>query len=369
MNNSQRVYELGQALWYDNIQRRMLENGELAWMIDEGLIYGVTSNPSIFNNAIGKSADYDAALAPLAAAGKPPKEIFEALAVADIQQACDLFLPLYKESSSTNGYVSMEVDPRLAQDTGGTLREARALWEMVARPNLMVKIPATKAGLPAVRAAIAAGINVNITLIFSCNRYLEVMDAYLAGLEERRAGGRDITTIASVASFFISRIDSRTDMLLEERVQAGNAAAAALLGKTAIANAKIAYQEFKRMFDSERFRALAEAGGRVQRPLWASTSTKNPAYPDTLYVDALIGPDTVNTVPPETLTAFNQHGKAEPTLEAGLAEAQIHLVQLAEHGIVLDEITEWLEKDGVEKFSDAFSELLETVRQRSALAS
>ena len=285
---------LGQSLWYDNIQRKLLVNGELKAMIDRGDIRGVTSNPTIFQNAIAKTNDYDAALTPLAWAGWDAEKIFWQLAVEDIQEACDLFRPLYDESKGGDGYVSIEVSPFLARDTDGTIKQAQELWARVNRPNLMVKIPATKEGVPAIRASIAAGINVNVTLIFSLSRYAEVMNAYLEGIEERVSKDLPVQHVASVASFFVSRVDTKVDPKLPED--------SALRGKAAVANAKLAYEQFESIFTSPRFATLkARFRARVQRPLWASTGTKNPKYPDTLYVDELIGPDTVNTVPPATL--------------------------------------------------------------------
>ena len=361
MNNSQKAYNLGQSLWYDNIERKLLENGALAAMIENGEIYGVTSNPSIFNNAIAKSTDYDDQLVPLAEAGKSAMEIYETLAVSDIQAAADLFRPLYESTKGGDGYVSLEVNPDLARDTEVTCADALRLWQWVDRPNLMIKIPATKEGLPAITRSIISGINVNVTLIFSIDRYVEVMEAYLAGLEQRVAAGEAIDHVASVASFFISRIDSKIDGWLDEQ---GGPAAEALKGKIAIANAKAAYQRFKEIFTSQRFIALKEQGANLQRPLWASTSTKNPAYPDVLYVDRLIGPDTVNTVPPKTLAAFNDHGEISFTLEQDLDEAQEHLANLAALDLSLDKATAELENEGVAAFSKSFAELLDSVESR-----
>jgi transaldolase / glucose-6-phosphate isomerase len=365
------AYDLGQSLWYDNIERRLLENGELQAMIDRGDIRGLTSNPSIFNNAIAKSKDYDSALTPMAWAGYTAGQIFEQLAIEDIQAAADLLRPVYEKTNGTDGYVSLEVSPSLADDTEGTLADARRLWETVARPNLMIKIPATRAGLPAIRQAIAAGINVNITLIFSLARYLEVMEAYLSGLEDRLAEDGSLTAIASVASFFVSRIDSKVDKQLEAIIQnEGHQAGLAqrLRGQAAVANARLAYQEFRRVFESERFKMLANHGARLQRPLWASTSTKNPAYPDTLYVDSLIGPHTINTVPPETLNAFLEHGKARLTIENDLEAARLVFDHLAEVGIDMEQVTDALEQEGVRAFADAFNALLDTVEQRRQVA-
>ena len=359
------LVSLGQSIWYDNIERRLLKNGELAAMVEQGDIQGLTSNPAIFNNAIAKSDDYDADLLPLAEAGKTSLEIFEALAVDDIRAAADLLRPLYDATNGDDGYVSLEVNPTLAYKTEETLSEAKRLWAWVDRPNLMIKIPATEAGLPAIRQAIAAGLNVNVTLIFSIERYEAVMDAYLSGLEDRAAQGLPIDGIASVASFFVSRIDVNIDKQLEAL---GTERASALLGKTAIANARLAYQAFKAIFGSGRFAALEAQGARVQRPLWASTGTKNPAYPDTLYVDELIGPNTVNTMPPATLDAFRDHGQAALTIESGVDVARHVFAELEELGISLAEITQGLEDAGVKSFADAFESLLNTISSRQPVS-
>ena len=362
---------LGQSLWYDNIERRLLENGELANMIQRGDIRGLTSNPSIFHKAIASSTDYDAALVPMAWAGYDAVRIFERLAIEDIRAAADLLRPLYDETKGADGYVSLEVSPTLAYDAEGTLADARRLWRMVARPNLMIKIPATKVGLQAIRQAIAEGINVNVTLIFSVERYEEVMEAYLSGLEDGFARGYEGQPPASVASFFVSRIDTKVDNRLNEVIAAGGASAEkarALLGKIAIANAKEAYARFERVFSGERFGALESRGARVQRPLWASTSTKNPAYPDTLYVDSLIGPHTVNTVPPKTLAAFKDHGKVAETLTLGLDEARRQLADLESLGISLAEVTRQLEKEGVAAFAKAFQTMMDTIEERRQAA-
>lgn len=363
MNPIARLHALGQSLWYDNIERRLLQNGELMTMIREGEIRGVTSNPSIFMNAIVNSADYDADLLPLARQGLGREAIYEALAIADIQAACDLFLPLYEETSGGDGYVSLEVSPYLAHDTEATCREAARLWEQVNRPNLMIKIPATREGLPAIRRTLAAGINVNVTLIFSIARYESVMDAYLAALEDRLAAGEDLVRVASVASFFVSRIDTKVDARLEA---IGTAEALALRGRIAIANARLAYARHKEVFSGPRWEKLRAAGARLQRPLWASTSTKNPAYPDTMYVDELIGPETVNTVPPHTLDAFRDHGKAELTLTRDVERARRDIEALEAVGISLADVTQELEDEGVQKFADAFTSLLNAVEQRAS---
>ena len=352
------LHNLGQSIWYDNIERRLLENGALAKMISDGEIRGITSNPSIFHNAIAKSSDYDAALAPLAKAGKRSMEIYESLAIADIRFAADLFQPLFGASGGLDGYVSLEVSPFLAHDSEKTAAEAARLWSEVDRPNLMIKIPATEAGLPAIRQSIAAGLNVNVTLIFSVERYAQVMDAYLSGLEDRLAAGRPVDHIASVASFFVSRIDSKVDEWLKAHGDKR------LAGKMAIANAKLAYARFKEIFGSERFARLARHGARVQRPLWASTSTKNPAYPDVLYIETLIGPHTVNTVPPKTLDAFRDHGRAALTLETGVDEARQVFADFEALGLSFGEATDQLEEEGVKAFADAFTALLEAVEKR-----
>ncbi len=369
MNPIKKLHSLGQSIWYDNIERRLLNNGELAAMIERGDIRGVTSNPSIFNNAIANSDDYDDALIPLAQDGLQKEEIYENLAVADIQAACDLFMPLYKESNRGDGYVSLEVSPYLAHDTEKTCEDAARLWAWVDRPNLMIKIPATKAGLPAITRSIAAGINVNVTLIFSVERYEEVMDAYLTGLEQRLEAGGPIEHVASVASFFVSRIDSNVDKRIEDILTSPNENAHYVemhRGKVAIANAVVAYARHKNIFTGKRWESLKAKGAQIQRPLWASTSTKNPDYPDTLYVDALIGPNTVNTIPPKTLAAFRDHGTAELTLigDAEGEDADMLFVELESAGISMEEVTQELEDAGVKSFADAFTSLLDSVEKR-----
>jgi len=362
---------LGQSLWYDNIQRRLLENGDMAGMIARGEIRGVTSNPTIFNNAIAKSHDYDAALIPMARAGLSAGEIFDRLAVEDIRHATDLFLPVYRESQGGDGFVSIEVSPNLAHDTDGTLAEAHRLWALVDRPNLMVKIPATPEGIPAIRQAIAAGINVNITLIFSLARYSQVIEAYLCGLEDRLAAALPVDFLSSVASFFVSRVDTKIDPQLDAIMQQsapGNERAKNLLGKAAIANTRLAYALFKQTFETPRFKKMAGLSARLQRPLWASTSTKNPAYPDLLYVENLIAPHSVNTVPPQTLAGFIDHGKAALTLEGHDEDARQVIRELESLGIPMDKVTQELEDEGVKLFSDAFASLLKTIEERRDMA-
>ena len=368
MNTTLQLLEAGQSVWYDNIQRNLLKNGEMAGMIARGEIRGVTSNPSIFMNAITKSQDYDQSLLPLVDSGLSAEEIFFRLAIEDIQSAADLFLPLYRQSKGGDGYVSLEVSPYLANETESTLAQAKKLWQQVNRPNLMIKIPATKAGIPAITAGIATGINVNVTLIFSLQRYSEVMDAYLKGLEQRTAAGLPIDTIASVASFFVSRVDTNVDKRLQSIVQTAGAKvkqAEGLLGKAAIANARLAYAAYKKVFSSERFLKLKKQGARVQRPLWASTSTKNPAYHDVMYMEELIGPETVNTVPPQTLVAFLDHGQVRPSLEEDLTGATKVLADLKTLGISMDEVTYELEVEGVKTFADAFTVLLDAVKEKT----
>jgi transaldolase len=368
MNTSQQLYAAGQSIWYDNIQRGLLTNGELAGMIARQEIRGVTSNPTIFMNAMTKSNDYDVGLTPLAKAGHSAEEIFWQLAIEDIKAATDLLAPMYAQTGGGDGYISLEVNPGLAHDTENTLSEARRLWGVVDKPNLMIKIPATKAGLPAITGAIADGINVNVTLIFARERYAEVMEAYIKGLEQRVAAGLPVDRIASVASFFVSRVDSKIDGHLTEMIgREGKRAekAATLLGKAAIANAKLAYADYKAVFGTERFQQLKAHGARVQRPLWASTGTKNPKYSDVMYVDELIGPETVNTVPPQTLAALLDHSVVRPgTLEEDIAGAEQALADLDALGIAMSVVTQELEQEGVKSFMDSFAEVIEQVDQR-----
>ena len=343
---------LGQSIWYDNIRRALIDSGDLQQLINDGVM-GVTSNPSIFEKAIAGSADYDEAIQALAAAGKSVAEIYDALTLADIGRTADLLRPIYDQTNGVDGYVSLEVSPALAHDTAATVTEARRLFAALGRPNVMIKVPATRAGIPAVRQLISEGINVNVTLIFSQAHYEAVAEAYIAGLE---ASAGDLSPVASVASFFVSRVDTAVDAALPPD--------SPLRGKIATANSKAAYGRFRTIFSGSRWQKLAERGARVQRPLWASTSAKNPAYPDTLYVDSLIGPDTVNTVPPATLTAFRDHGVAAATLEQGLDEAQAQLAQLADLGIGLDAITQKLQDDGVAAFAQSFVSLMDSISEK-----
>jgi transaldolase len=369
MNATQKLHAAGQSVWYDNLQRMLLVNGEMARMISAGEIRGVTSNPTIFMNAIAMTSDYDASLAPMARSGHNAEEIFYQLAIEDIQETADLFGSLYDETNGGDGYVSLEVSPYKAHDTAGTFKEAQALWERVNRPNLMVKIPATKAGLPAVTSAIAAGLNINVTLIFSLERYAEVLNAYMSGLEQRFVKGLAIDRIASVASFFVSRVDTNIDPCLQaiiDRDDSMDEVAAGLLGKAAIANACLAYEYFKKILASDRWQALAARGACPQRPLWASTGVKNPRYSDVLYVEELVGENTVNTVPPQTLAALLDHAVIRPgALEENLPIAGSCLASLEKLGISMAAVTQQLEDEGVKSFSDAFTALLSSVEKRS----
>jgi transaldolase len=367
VNTTTKLLENGQSVWYDNIQRILLKNGEMAGMIQRGEVRGVTSNPTIFMNAITKSQDYDESLLPLADSEYSAQEIFFHLAIEDIQAAADLFFPIYQESNGGDGYVSLEVNPYLADDSAGTLAQAKQLWKRVDRPNLMIKIPATQAGLPAITDAIAAGINVNVTLIFALQRYKEVLDAYMKGLEQRVEQGLPVDKVASVASFFVSRIDTKVDKRLQEIIKSGDSRASqasGLLGRAAIASARLAYVEYKKVVSSARWQKLTEKGARPQRPLWASTSTKNPAYRDVLYVEELIGPNTVNTMPPQTLVAFLDHGQVRLSLEENIEAAHQTFAALASLGINMDEVTCQLEDEGVKSFSEAFTVLLEAIETR-----
>ncbi len=362
------LQKLGQSPWHDNIRRGLLTSGKLKKMVKDGDIAGLTSNPTIFEQAIAQSDDYDEAIEQLARKGRNAEQIFDALAIEDIRAAADVFAPVFKRTKGGDGYVSIEVAPKYAHDTGATIKEAKRLWKAVNRPNLMVKIPATPQGIPAIEQCLADGLNINITLIFSLQRYDEVMNAYLAGLERRLVARKDIGHIASVASFFVSRVDTLADRLLDEKIKALGADKTALLeqlkGKAAIANAKLAYKDFRQKFSTARFAALAQHGARVQRPLWASTSTKNPAYPDVYYVEALVGPDTVDTMPPATITAYKDHGRPEACIDKDLDDAYRAIEQLEEFGIKMDRVTQKLEDDGVAAFAKSFDSLLAVVEAR-----
>ncbi|HEY4027571.1 MAG TPA: bifunctional transaldolase/phosoglucose isomerase [Candidatus Dormibacteraeota bacterium] len=360
----------GQSLWLDNIRRQLVTSGELARLRDEG-ISGVTSNPTIFEKAVSGSTDYDEALVGLVGAGRAPDEILWELMLDDIRAAADVFRPVYDQTGGADGFVSIEVSPRLALDTQGTIEMARDLFTRAARPNVMVKIPGTREGLPAIRTMIGEGVNINVTLIFSTERYDEVVEAFLSGLEDLRRAGGDLRKVASVASFFVSRVDTKVDKLLEAKIAEAVAPAEkerlrGLLGKAGIANSKMAYEHWKQLHGGSRWELLKADGARPQRCLWASTSTKDPRYPDTMYVEELIGPETVDTVPPATLAAFREHGEVRRSLDEDLPGARRALRELAEVGIDLRVVTAELERDGVELFVKSFDTLLEAIEKEAA---
>jgi len=366
MSKLHELAEIGQSVWLDYIRRSFIKHGKLDALIEMG-ITGMTSNPSIFEKAINGSDDYTKELKQLIHEGKSVEEIYSSLVIDDIQMAADQFRPIYDQTAGADGFISLEVDPRLAQDTQKTLDEARRLWSTVDRPNLMVKIPATQAGITAIRQAVAWGVNVNVTLIFSLARYAEVMQAYLEGLEERLKNGQPIDRIASVASFFVSRVDTKVDKRLEAIIRQEGpqaALAASLRGKAAVANARLAYQQFQEVFGSKRFLNLRAAGARVQRPLWASTSTKNPAYSDIKYVQELIAPDTVNTLPLETIQAFLDHGQPHITIADPEGTSERVIQALEDLGISMDHVTQELEDEGVEAFASSFIALLENIAMK-----
>jgi transaldolase len=348
-----KLSELGQSVWIDFLSREMIQTGGLERLMRDDAVVGVTSNPTIFQKAISEGDLYDEQIRALMEELDDPKEIFWRLAETDVGNACDLLRSVWDAGGGKDGYVSIEVDPNLAHDTDATIAEARRLHQTIDKPNLFVKIPATKAGLPAIEEMIASGKNINVTLTFSLERYSEVADAYVRGLERLVESGGDASKVASVASFFVSRVDTETDKRLDDL--GGHEE---LKGKLAVANAKLAYQRYKEIFSGPRWDALAAQGATSQRCLWASTSTKNPAYSDVLYVDELIGPETVNTMPEETIQAFQDHGEVALTLEQGIEEAKRLFDQLAEVGIDYDDVTRVLEEEGVQKFADSFSELL-----------
>jgi transaldolase len=355
-----RLADYGQSVWIDFLSRDMLRSGELERRMREDAVVGVTSNPTIFQKAISAGDAYDEQLREVLQDETDPKEIFIRLAAQDIEDALDLLRPVWDGGGGRDGYVSMEVDPNLAYDTSGTIDEAQRLHETIDRPNLFVKIPATEPGLPAIEEMISRGRPINVTLIFSLQRYSEVAEAYIRGLERLVESGGDPRKVASVASFFVSRVDTEADRRLDEL-----GAHDELKGKLAVANAKLAYQRYKEIFSGDRWQALEAKGATPQRCLWASTSTKNPEYRDVLYVEELIGPDTVNTMPEETIEAFQDHGEVAPTLEQGIDEAKRVFEGLERAGVDYDDVTATLEREGVEKFSDSFSELLDGIRAKS----
>ena len=360
---------LGQSIWLDYIRRDLMASGELRRLIEEDGLRGMTSNPAIFEKAIAESHIYDQDIRDRALKKNDVKAIYESLSQRDVQTAADEFRPLYDRVDGKDGYVSLEVNPHRAHDTKGTIEEARRLWAALNRPNVLIKVPATSEGLPAIQQLISEGINVNVTLLFGLPRYRQVAEAYIAGLEARVVRGKAIKHSVSVASFFVSRIDAMVDPLLEKiMVQGGGEAdlAKKVRGQVAISSAKAAYQIYKEIFGSHRFKKLAGKGARVQRLLWASTSTKNPNYSDVKYVEALIGPDTVNTVPLETIEAYRDHGDPKSRLEQDVKEAVWIMERLSELGISIDKVTQQLENEGVKKFDEPFDKLMETLTKKSS---
>jgi transaldolase len=356
----------GQSIWLDYIRRDLISSGGLRRLIEEDGLRGMTSNPSIFEKAIADSQDYDEDIRAMALKGKGAEAIYETLSQRDVQSAADEFRALYDKTDGKDGYVSLEVNPHLAYDTHGTAKEARRLWAALNRPNVFIKIPATANGLPAIQQLISEGINVNVTLLFGLPRYRQVVEAYIAGIEVRAAQAKPMKQIASVASFFVSRIDALVDPLLEKIIAEGGEAAdlaKKVRGQVAIASAKMAYQIFKEIFGGDRFRKLADHGARVQRLLWASTSTKNPDYSDVKYVEALIGPETVNTAPLETLDAYRDHGEPKARLELYVKESRRMMERLPELGVGIDNVTQHLEDEGVEKFNQPFDKLMATLEK------
>ncbi|MEO7766751.1 MAG: transaldolase [Ferruginibacter sp.] len=357
-NNVKQIHDFGQSIWLDFIDRKIMDSGDLKKLIDEDGVRGITSNPAIFEKAISSSDDYKEDIAKLTEKEMSNEAIFYGVAIDDIKRAADMLKPIYEDAEGGDGFVSLEVSPHLARDTEGTAQQAFELWKTVRKENVMIKIPGTAEGLTAIRRAIREGININVTLLFGLKRYEEVTDAYISGLEDRLKNNQPIEHVASVASFFLSRIDVMIDPVLEEK------GLPALKGEVAIASAKKAYEIYKRVFTSDRFKKLQEKGAQPQRLLWASTGTKDPAVSDVKYVEALIGPDTVDTVPMETLVAFRDHGVAANTLETGLAHATEVLDKLKESGIDLDAITQTLEEEGIEKFNKPYDKLLDAIENQ-----
>jgi transaldolase len=366
-----KIREFGQSIWLDFLRRDLISSGELKDLIEKDGLRGVTSNPSIFDKVITGSHDYDEDTRVLAREGKSTEEIYEALTLKDVQDASDLFRPLYDESEGKSGFVSLEVNPHLAHDVEGTVSEARRLWRELNRPNVFIKVPATKEGLKCIRRLISEGININVTLLFGLPRYREVAQAYILGLEDRAKAGKPLGGVSSVASFFLSRIDVLVDPMLESTMT-GDGEKASLAervhGQVAIASAKEAYQMYKEIFGGKGFGKLQERGARPQRVLWASTSTKNPNYSDVKYVEALIGPETINTVPQETLNAYRDHGVPASRLEENIEEARKVLGLLPELGIDIDQVTHQLEEEGIEKFNKPFDDLMANLEEKRATA-
>jgi transaldolase len=366
------LQKYGQSVWLDYIRRNIILNGELQKLIDQDGLRGITSNPSIFEKAIAGSNDYTDLLTQLGKQGLPTGQIYERIVVRDIQDSADKLLPVYKSTNRRDGYVSLEVSPTLARDTQGTIEEARRLWKAVSRPNIMIKVPGTPEGVEPVRQLTGEGLNINITLLFAQEAYISVAEAYLDGLEAALKTGKDISGIASVASFFVSRIDTLVDSMIDERLKTAKGEDAQLLealrGKIAIANAKQAYRYYQKMIETPRWKALAARGAQSQRLLWASTSTKNPKYRDVLYIEELIGPDTVNTIPPATMDAFRDHGILRRTLDADLAAADKTMSDLEKTGIFMKQVTGKLLTDAIRLFDDAFTQLHQVVEQKRAQA-
>lgn len=365
-NALKQMGNLGHSIWLDYIRRDLISEGKLERLIAEDGLCGMTSNPAIFKKAIVDSNDYEKDIKALMLLGKDAKEIYETLSQSDVQSAADVFRPVYDKTYSKDGYVSLEVNPHLAHDTNGTIDEARRLWTALNRPNVYIKVPGTKEGLHAIQQLISEGINVNVTLLFGLPRYREVAEAYIAGIETRSDQGKSVKHVTSVASFFVSRIDAIVDPILEKLMaKEGNAALLAKKahGQVAIASARVAYQIYKEVFNSERFTKLVDQGAQKQRLLWASTGTKNPDFSDVKYVEALIGADTVDTIPIETLDAYRDHGQPKVRLEADVEKAELILQRLPELGIDLDKVTQQLEQEGVEKFNQPFDKLMETLAQ------
>ncbi|HEY7379128.1 MAG TPA: transaldolase [Steroidobacteraceae bacterium] len=357
----------GQSYWLDDLSRTLIESGELERRVKDAGLSGVTDNPAIFNAALDGSDAYDAQIR--RCAGMHPIQIYEALIVADVRDACDILRPVYDSTAGRDGFVSLEVSPQLARDTQGSIVEARRLWEAVERPNLLIKIPGTPEGVPAIETLLVEGINVNVTLLFAIESYQAVAQAYVRALEQRNARNEPIDRIASVASFFLSRIDTLVDEKLQDRIKAGDPLGRELLGRIAIANARLAYQHFKEVVEATRWKALERAGARPQRLLWASTSTKNPAYDDLMYVEPLIGPQTVNTMPAKTIAAFADHGKAAATLELDIREAWQAIEDLGKTGINLARVTEQLLEEGIDKFTKASNQTLQKITNKAPIAS
>jgi transaldolase len=368
-NPLKKLETLGQSIWLDYIRRDLIESGKLRRLIDEDGLRGMTSNPAIFEKAIAESNIYDQDIHEMSLKKKDVKTIYEALSQRDVQGAADEFISVYKKTDDKDGYVSLEVNPHLAHDTKGTIEEARRLWAALNRPNVFIKVPATSDGLPAIQQLISEGINVNVTLLFGLPRYRQVAEAYIAGLEARVAQGKSVKHIASVASFFLSRIDTLVDPLVEKFIEPGDkktAIAKKVHGQVAISSAKVAYQIYKEIFGSNRFKKLLDKGARVQRLLWASTSTKNPDYSDIKYIEQIIGPDTVNTVPFETIDAYRDHGDPQLRLEQDVNEANWIMAHLPELGINIDKVTQQLEDEGVKKFNEPFDKLMGALTKKSS---